>query len=388
MKGTTHSALAQRFLACLFLACLFLPFAGLVLNWNVTVSPDEKRELAPLPDMPLRLDDLAGLPAKMEGFIGDHFGFRRELSSLFNLIQLRVLAPKPSRWVVSGVEDWLFMGQSVSYARAQAPLSPQRLEAWRTLLEAKQQWLARRGVRYVFVVAPSKPSIYPQFVPEDLAPAATSALDQLNQSLAGREGLPWVDLKALLLAQAAERRVYHKTDTHWNDAGAVLAARAVLQRAAVPGVTPPQLDEFTRRPVSGLGLDLAKMLGLQYVLTEDFELLRPLGPTAALVLDARWLGRDWGPYPAQVFATPGRMGSVALLGDSFTMATTFAQRVAERFAQGVAVHRDKLSPNSPQELELLLEAVHPDLLVEELVERDLLRVEPDPKPFLDALAAQ
>ncbi|BBD09356.1 alginate O-acetyltransferase AlgX-related protein [Desulfovibrio ferrophilus] len=388
MRSNIQSSLAKRLRVGLFLAALFLPFGGLVLNWNTTVSLEEKRDLAPLPEVPSGLAELAELPRGMEKFISDHFGFRQELSSLYNLIQLRVLAPKPSRWVVSGDDDWLYMGQSVSYARKNAPLSAKRLEAWATLLRAKRDWLTRRGVRYVFTVAPSKPSIYSSQIPQDLAPAPVSALDQLNGVLTGQSDIPWIDLKSMLLEQVATRQVYHKTDTHWNDTGAALAASAVLRRAAMPGVTPPGLDDFRRRSVSGIGLDLAKMLGLQYMLTEDYEVLSPLGSSPVAIRDRTYLGRDWGPYPARLFSTAGRSGRVAIVGDSFVMATTFTDRIAEQFATGVGVHRDKLSPDSPQDLELLIKAVQPDLIVEELVERNLIRFAPDPKPFLEALAVQ
>jgi hypothetical protein len=371
-------------LAALFLAVLFVPLGGLVLHWSDTVASDENRTLAALPGWPETLEQARGFPGAVDRFVGDRFGLRAEMSALFNLLQLRLLAPKPSRWVVSGADDWLFLGQSLEYGRKAAPLDAASLDAWAALLEAKARWLARRGVRYVFAVAPNKASVHPGEVPPELAPAAVTALDQLQARMAGVAGSPLVDLKAALLAGAGNERLYHKTDTHWNDAGAVLAAAAVLGRAGVPA---PGLDEFRRTRVSGLGFGLARMLGLQYVLPEDYEELTPVAESATETLAPRWLGRDWKQYPARLFAAPGRPGRVALVGDSFVMGTSFARRVAERFGAGVAVHRELLRPDSPAELETLLDAARPDVLVEELVERNLLTVRPDAAPFLNAPAA-
>jgi hypothetical protein len=382
--GDTGARRVRGALVALFLAALFVPLGGLALRWGATVAVGENRTLAPLPQWPATPEAAREFPRAVERFVGDRFGLRDEMTALFNLFQLRLLAPKPSRWVVCGADDWLFLGRAVAYGRKAAPLDAARLDGWAALLAAKGRWLARRGVRYVFVVAPNKASVYPEPLPPELAPLEPTALDQLLARMAGEPDSPLVDLRAALRARAGAERLYHRTDTHWNDAGAALGAGAVLARLGLPVPGP---GAFVRTRVSGLGLELARMLGLQYVLTEDYETLAPAAGGAEQTLAPGWLGREWKRYPVQLFRASGRGGRVALVGDSFVMGTSFAARVAEGFAAGVAVHRDLLRPDVPAELEALLDAARPDVLVEELVERDLLTARPDPAPFLDAPGA-
>src|SRR5207249_2328864 len=71
------------------------------------------------------------------------------------------------------------------------PLSREGLEAWQHLLEARRDWLARHGSRYLFVIAPDKQSIYPDFLPQSLRrrARARSRLDQLVEHLQAHSNL-------------------------------------------------------------------------------------------------------------------------------------------------------------------------------------------------------
>ena len=71
-----------------------------------------------------------------------------------------------------------------------------------------------------------------------------SDLDRLYREL-DRLGVPYIDLRPVLLEAAAETLVYHKRDTHWNGVGAKLAFENL---AAYFGTVLPDLEE--RGPIT------------------------------------------------------------------------------------------------------------------------------------------
>ena len=120
-------------------------------------------------------------------------------------------------------------------------MSPAALERWRVVLEARRDWLAKRGIKYLLVVAPDKETIYAEDVPPWFTRApGPSRLEQLREMLERTRAVDFLDLTDAVAAQKASERVYHLTDTHWNDAGAFAGYRAITARLAAwfPAVAP------------------------------------------------------------------------------------------------------------------------------------------------------
>ena len=120
-----------------------------------------------------------------------------------------------------------------------------------------------RSARTSFVVAPDKETIYPDLLPREV-PAArpVSRLDVLAARLraggggGGRPppGAPAGARRDLLPSPAG--RSTDRTDTHWNELGALLAARPVLARARAAGSPACASRRTTRwrsRPVADRG---------------------------------------------------------------------------------------------------------------------------------------
>ena len=97
------------------------------------------------------------------------------------------------------------------------------------------------GIPYLFVVAPSKHDVYPEFMPDRLNRVRDdSRLDQLMAYIEAFFPAPPVDILDLrpTLAEARKSgvRLFHKTDTHWNDRGAWAAYRkAIIASRPRPG---------------------------------------------------------------------------------------------------------------------------------------------------------
>jgi len=360
----------QWILITAFLALTTLPLLLLLVQEPVTVSAIEKRTLASYPRPADYRDRAEVWPQAFREYFNDHFGLREQLVTLYNLVKLK-LGISPSSKVVVGEQGWLFFngGNAIDLSRRNIfPLSDGQLEQWRDSLLAKQAYLEGRGVGYLFVVAPDKDGIYTEHLPYRYrVPYNTPRHDQLFDYLGRTPGLAILDLRPALLAAKDEARVYFRTDTHWNAYGANIAQHEIAQRLAPRIPIEPRryrVDEF--RWEESLGGDLAFMMNMHTRLTEQAPVLEAALPECRT---ANLRGKDYYPRGRQrAFVTrcPAGNGLRALVfRDSFfsQLESYFSQYFSE-------VYYLWASPDMTN-LERVIDDIRPDVVVEELVERQL-----------------
>ena len=152
----------------------------------------------------------------------------------------RILSPsRPRRdgMYLVGRNGRLFLARdssrTVEQHAGQRPLSDAELAAWHRQLERRTARLSAAGVPYVLVIAPNAHAVYPEDLPEGVATAARRPVHQLLEFLASRDASTRV-LYPLdeLLAEKAKREVYPRTNTHWNDHGALVAYTRLAEELA------------------------------------------------------------------------------------------------------------------------------------------------------------
>ncbi len=360
-----------------FLAGAFLIIVGTpaVVGWfepDLAVSAAEKRLLNPPPAPPRSLADAETWPRRFEAYFNDHFGLRGPLAFAYSWLRYRI-GDSPSDQVVRGRAGWFYLngrmhGDPVGDYRGLNRFTPAELARFVRALRVKTDWLRARGADYLFVVAPNKHTIYPEFLPEYLAPLAPdTALDQLTAAVSAQGDLPFLDLRAALrAARASGRRAFHRTDSHWNAWGANFAQYALVRRLnaeSAAGVRPrrwPASSYVWRRRGGG---DLALLMGLQRVLGEMApEAHFPSCATAVRTVSAHPVIRET--------ACGAGGGTLLVFRDSFFEA--LRPYVSTYFDRAVFVdHRAE-----PELLKRLVARYRPDVVVEEWVER-LLPMVPD-----------
>lgn len=343
----------------------------------------ENRTLAPWPPIAWNAGMLMAWPGAAARYFEDHFALRARLVRWQAIVRLEWLRTSPSPDVLVGRDGWLFYAADAALAdfASTDPFSREDLEVWRTVLQHTHDWLARRGIRYVFVLAPDKHAVYPEFMPDGVRRVGRETrTDELVRYLRDQSTVPVVDLRAALGAAKGSERLYHRTDTHWNDRGAFVAYRAILSRLA-DGVPPANRDALAPLPRTAFaastvrepGMDLAGMLSLTDRMHEDD--LR-LASTAA----ARWRVVEptrpdpHGIEPRLATGHEDRTRPRALvLRDSFGSA--LIPFLSEHFSRALYLWQYNLEPA------LVLEE-RPDVVIQEVVGRRLLTVLP-----YDAVAA-
>jgi hypothetical protein len=273
-------AAGEGFLIGAFLMAISLP--GILMVAGDGERPMVRREEPARPERLTAMPETT-LPAirKLKRAFEENFGLRKQLLRWHGLLMVKGLGVSGSVMTVVGKEGWLFLAREVaargetnflSDYRGTRPFTAPELAGWTRALEERRQWLAERGIRYLFVVAPNKESIYPEFLPATITRVSPrTRLDDLVAAARQNPRLAVVDLRPALREAKRHGRVYHRTDSHWNAMGAYAADGEIARSLAreLPAVQPLPLSDFEVSVVRRPGGDLARFLGLQELLDEE-----------------------------------------------------------------------------------------------------------------------
>jgi hypothetical protein len=246
---------------------------------DAAAAAGENRTLAPWPDLRWDARTLGAWPGAAARYFEDHFAWRATLVRWQAIVRLEWLHASPSPDVFVGRDGWLFYatdGALDDFASAR-PFSQEDLEVWRQTLQHTQDWLQRHDAAYVFVLAPDKHAVYPEFMPAGVRRiGAETRTDVLVRYLRDHSTVRVLDLRTALADAKDAERLYHRTDTHWNDRGAFVAYQRIMTAVADASpaglrkaLTPSPREAFVASEMREPGMDLAGMLGLTSRLHED-----------------------------------------------------------------------------------------------------------------------
>ena len=189
------------------------------------------------------------------------------------LVVLKSMKTIGNRPVILGKDGWMFYtgDRAMEQYLGLRPFSQDQLREFATILNGRKEFLEKRNIRYLFVVAPSKESIYPEFLPVVSGTRSATPLDQLIAYLRENSSVEVLDLREELRAARRVRQVYQKTDTHWNDFGAYIAHRTITRELskmfpAIAALRNPRYRFTMKNCKKG---DLAVMIGMKEEPRED-----------------------------------------------------------------------------------------------------------------------
>jgi hypothetical protein len=361
--------LLERTLIGAFVLMLALPPIGTIFGLRRATAAQENRELAPLPSLASSWASWRAFPDAFTRYFEDSFAFRPTLVRWQAIARLKVLDVAPSRSVIKGHDGWWFYaddGAMDDYAHAR-PFTASEVEAWCRTLQDTSDWLSARGIAYVVVLAPDKHQIYPEHMPASIRRARHSRITQLVEHLAEHSTVRVVDPRGALHHAKSAERVYHRTDTHWNDAGAYIAYAQIAASLSdtLPALRPRPRAAFDERHVRREGLDLARMMWLTDVLHEDdirlhshrkARVVEPLMPNPYGIEARLVTERHDGSRPRAV-----------IFRDSFGSA--LIPFLSEHFSRAVYLWQYNVDP-------VVISEERPDVVIQELVGRRLSTLTP------------
>jgi len=364
----------NRFIVLVFVVIISLPLAANIAGVDGADPGAENRTLAPFPDLEPTVKSAASFPQRFSNWFDDHFGFRARLVRWYGETRLFGLGVSPTPSVVKGQDGWYFYGEDGSiddYARVD-PLTPAAQDNWREAVARTRDWLRQRDIPYVFFIAPDKYAVYPEMMPDTIRVVnPVSRTDGLYEALA-HSGVA-IDVRGALMNARTRERIFQKTDTHWNDRGALVAYQAIIEavRRQVPA-TPPAWtrDDFEEVTREVDGMDLAGMMGLTRVIREIDFTLAPKRPRQARVVEPA--GADPGAQEGRlVTEIPGSsLPRAVIFRDSFV--SRLVPFLSEHFSRAVYLWQNDFDAD-------VVTAEHADVVIQEIVGRHLYGFIPSPE---------
>jgi alginate O-acetyltransferase complex protein AlgJ len=288
----------------------------------------EGRTPAPVLKVPLSWNDGTALPARVDAYLRDRFGLRRELIRLSSQIATLTMV-NGNADVLTGRSGRMYAMQNEA-VRQSAGLVMRDLRVTDTagFLAAKKDFLARRGIRFLVASPPNTATIDPEDLPSWARNDGKATEYDLFLEQLSKQGVHVVDLRIPLRAARSEGKVYLRYDSHWTARGALVAFNAIVNAAGHPDW---RMDAAAvlGAPTLRKGGDLARMMGVQDDVTETAEeLILPGGS-----------GDKWTSAPYSTFVKTGDKptGTVMIVGDSFT-ASLFPPLLLAHVRQVVWAH--------------------------------------------------
>jgi alginate O-acetyltransferase complex protein AlgJ len=362
---------SDRVLIALFVLAIALPLVGFFLGRSVRVRT-ELRKPAERPQLSLQGRVWKYLPHAFEAYFNDHFGFRAVLIGWSNVLKLRWLNVSTSPSVLIGLDNWLYY-RPMPVAELPGSFTADELQTWQRVLEHRQQWLARRGCRYLLFIPPNKETIYPEHLPSFARPyASVPRLDQLVDHLRRLSSVPVLDVRSDLRQASQQERTYFRTDQHWNDRGAFVAYQHLIRELShwFPTLQPWPRSAFRDTRYDLPSGDLAQMLG-QDQGAEEWLNMEPLLPRKARIcLDVKWPARlPFPPLGPFAFETDDdRLPRAVVFHDSFAIAPV--PFLSEHFRHIAYCWHDDF-------LQEVVVSEHPDVVLQEILERKLNFLKPN-----------
>lgn len=323
-------------------------------------STGENRNLASFPVF--SFDTINSFPASVEDYINDHAAFRNRFLSLNSTINLALFRNTDASTVILGKEGWYFYnaGSTIEDFLGINRFSDQELEKISSMMQDVSDYYEARGIQFIFISPPNKENVYSEYLPDEYKRVSTpTRRDALITYLRENTSVPILDPGPYFL-ENQDYQWYLKSDTHWNDAAGFIASQMVIEAA---GGTPVPLEQVTIEYVPTEMGDLA----LQFNMPERYNEETKAVVTNYYDNSEIKLEDPTGDGNIVYLSNPEALDQrrLAIYRDSFGIA--LSSFLPKYFANTDFYHWREYTPQ-------LLEENPPDIILYEIVERDLGRI--------------
>lgn len=380
-----RNSVANLILVVCFFILMILPIVFINLKPG-KISRAENRYLASFPS---RYDDAGNRSATywsdLRAWFDDNLGFRDQYIKLSQWIDYHIIGKSPSTNVSIGKDGWFFFtpDYNLEIAKGLYPLTDEMIADIAVKQSKISEYMTGRGIEYVLALPPSKPGLYPEYLPFDAEPAerlftpSQKLADFLNKST----NVHAIALRpSLLEAKNNGEKVFFKTDTHWTEAGAYRAYLSMLE--GIPELTTPSA-KVSYYTTERLG-DLANMMGVSSSMElEEVPCTEVVSPCAVNITEEQTYRdlidglRARGVTTVKCFSNTAMNDAprIMIYGDSMFENWNIAELLAENASDLIYIRNSDIMPDE-------IDSFAPDIVIYEMGERSLLSL---PNTSLDLL---
>lgn len=282
---------------------VLIPFAGM--SVAATNETTENKELVEFPELRREGTWNSNFLGDLGVYFEEHFAFRQELVAANALLRGRLLGVSASDQVLVGKDGWLYYTGTLDDYLGENQMSEKGLLNAVSNLSLMQQHIEERGSRFVLTIAPNKNSLYDSNMPSTYRRGGENNHTRITPLLK-EAGIHYVDLYEAF--EGSEECLYLKGDSHWNNKGALLACRKLMDGLGREYDASAYPAYEVRKEHTG---DLAEMLYSVAVEQED-NIYYDQIPIYAYVNDVEDVEEDWIET-----INPNGQGTLLMFRDSF-----------------------------------------------------------------------
>lgn len=160
-------------------------------------------------------------------YFQDHFAFRKELVTADAKVKSTLFGVSADDGVIDGTDGWLYYMDSLDDYLGKNMLEDRELFNISHSLALMQEYAGKKGVSFLFVPVPNKNTLYGENMPYYYR-SRVSEESNRKRLLAylDSEGVNYLNLTDFF--KKKKEILYHKTDSHWTNRGAALAADEIF----------------------------------------------------------------------------------------------------------------------------------------------------------------
>ena len=273
--------------------------------------------------------------------------------------------------VIAGKDGYFFLGNYDSNVldviTGKYKADEQKINEFCQKLLGLQSWYESVGIEFLLVLAPNKHSIYKDKLPDNLQYGGENNTDIIIKT-AKSMGIKILDLRPVLL-ENKDKMLYCKTDTHWNNRGALIAYNEIIA-ALKNKITTPKYEIQNTKVSSGDLIRISKMSSFfKEYKEDDVKIVLNDDKIKACdiikgVIDCSKNNNDL----LNVYIKNDKAANelkLLYIADSFSFATS--KLVNHTFKEIYKIYRGKMRI---KELKSFVETNKPDIAIYQIVERN------------------
>lgn len=232
-------------------------------------SAENKRKLkfSDVDTLPLRSN-----PVKLENYLTEEISIRNRMIRLYNHLNIFVFRSSPvSIKAIVGKNGWYFMsGQELRTFSGTELFTGQELTDFKNELLLRKQFVENHGAKFLFAIVPNKPNVYPEYMPDHIIKASDKGYGRQLLEFLQKNDVPVIDLYTSLQEAKPMGELYYRTDNHWNDLGAFVAANTILKevRKSFPNVTPLDTSDYPIKKIKDKAGNIARFFSIENEVSE------------------------------------------------------------------------------------------------------------------------
>lgn len=207
----------------------------LFMDSKTEISEVEKRTLTSLPQLFVESKLNTQYFSNVDKYINDRFGFKSMLINLDNNIKYKVFNKIGNDNALVGTNGWLYYinksdGDNFSDFLKNNLVDQNVAHQFAEEIRNRAEWCKENGIKFIFLIAPNKHSVYPEYYPVN-RPEGLTRTDQFTKAM-DNLNIDYIFPRDFLIGQKSNYPVplYIETDTHWNQLGAYLTFNIMLSK--------------------------------------------------------------------------------------------------------------------------------------------------------------